>query len=379
MQEINWNLIHRCLSGEANAAEKQELDRWIESDIEHKKLYEELRELWNVQPADEIEVDFSEEWSRMERRLGISLDQKTEAGKAADVEPGSSRIYTMLNTGKSRGSSWQLFIRIAAIILIIALPATYLITQQIGDAESESLSAETEFQTIQTDKGERASMVFSDGSRVVLNAMTTVRFPRQFAGDKREIELEGEAFFDIKHREGIPFIVHSSDVSVQVLGTEFNVNSYGDRDFIEVVVREGSVAVRQNNPDMDSVEEDDQVADENRSEVVLAKGERTRVAVGQFPTPPEQVSLAPYLAWVNGMMTFEGAPLNEVVRRLNLYYDMEFEVADSSLLEKRLTASFQREQLDRVLQIITFSLDIDYEQQGDTILFKPTNNGERDE
>src|SRR5690625_1060658 len=361
-----WNIIHRYLSGEYTPDEEQRLYTWLAEDPAHQEFFNAIKKVWQVRPAYNVEADFDEDWKRFSERLGIDLEETVATTKESQRQRQNVGTYR-----RSEDHPVKQLLRVAAILLIIAIPSYYLIS---SGTESLISGTETEIamQNIQTSRGERASMEFSDGSKVMLNSMSTLRFPKAFQGSKRELYLEGEAFFQVARNEDLPFIVYANGTEVTVLGTEFNVNSYRENEAVEVVVREGTVAVNPDGLHGNSKKQQDQIkeSDQDNDGVIVTKGQRTTVKPGDRPTSPENVLLAPHLAWVNGEMIFEGTPMHKVVQRLRRAYNLHFEVADSTLLSKRLKASFKRERLDKVLEIISFSLDIRYEMRGDTVVFK---------
>ncbi|MDR8393330.1 FecR domain-containing protein [Aliifodinibius sp. S!AR15-10] len=363
------NLIRRYLSEECTPQEEQTLEKWLAEDADHREYFNAVKKVWDVAPGHDVEVDFEEEWKRISRRLGIEMDESP----TSKPQP----VFAKHGTAKtSSGNTLAYLLRVAAVVLIVAVPAFYF--SDLGNSSEETTTVEMVMKKIETARGERASMEFSDGSQITLNSMSSVRFPEQFKGATREIYLEGEAFFKVEHNEDAPFIVHSNGVAVQVLGTEFNVNGYKEDEAVEVVVRDGKVAVKQNklNEHGNRGNED---KEDRPSEVILTKGQQTLVKEGQLPTNPQNVSLSPYLAWVNGRMIFEGTPMRDVIQRLERVYDLNIEVQDSTLLSERLKASFKRETPEKVLGIISFSLGIDYELQGDTVIFKSKTKGTRNE
>lgn len=360
-------LIQRYLSGECTPEEKQMVHDWLSEDSIHQEYFNAIKKVWDVAPSYDVDVDFEEEWKRISRRLGIDLDESTK--------PKTGQIKET-NFVKPKDHPIKYLLRVAAIILLVAVPAIYFANSG-GNSETTLSETRIAMQKIETDRGERASMEFSDGSKITLNSMSTVRFPKVFKESRREIYLEGEAFFRVTHNEDAPFIVHTNGVDIRVLGTEFNVNSYNQDGTVEVVVRDGKVAVRQNksNRSKGSAKKSDDNEKKIAPEVILTKGQRTLVKIGELPSQPEKVSLLPYLAWVNGRMVFEGTPMRDVISRLKRAYDLNFEVRDSTLLSKRLKASFKRETPKKVLGIIAFSLGVDYELHEDTVIFKSKTKG----
>lgn len=357
-----WNLIHSYLLGECAPEEEQQLHDWLAESPAHQEFFNTIKKVWQVTPLYNIDVDFDEDWKRFSERLGIDLKETEHT--AEEVLQQKNRTHP-----RSKSHPIKQLLRVAAILLLIAIPVYYFITSE-SEVPLTLAETETAMQKIQTARGERASMEFSDGSKVMMNSMSTLRFPKVFEGAKRELYLEGEAFFQVAHNEEQPFVVHTNGVEVNVLGTEFNINSYQENETVEVVVRDGTVAVNSKSINDRSTGRHQLQEDSlKKGRVILNKGQRTTVIPGNRPGSPEDVSLAPHLAWVNGEMIFDGTSMQTVIQRLQRAYNMNFEVADSTLLSKHLKASFKRERLEKVLGIITFSLDIDYRIEDNTVVF----------
>ena len=372
-EDLNWNLIHRYLSGESTPDESKKMQAWIEEDPSHREFIEAVEQIWEITPEHDVKVDFEEEWDRINQRLGVESGEQGSTRKSKETG-----YYNLVDSKVSKGNRYtpaQFFVRVAAIILIIAGPVFYFInysTELSGDSAGPSKS-EIAMKKVETARGERASVEFSDETTVLLNSKSTIRFPRAFSNSQREVFLEGEAFFNVEHKENdIPFFVNTGETTVRVLGTEFNVRAYSDNDAVEVVVKQGRVAVRQDN--VKDINKDSGHSPNDRkaaSEVILTDGQRTVVEKGELPTTPQKVTLAPYLGWVEGQMVFEGATLREILQRLRKTYDFNFAVTDSTLLSKRLTASYRRESPGKISELIAFSLGINYELHDSTVIFKP--------
>lgn len=361
MQEDKFlDLLYRYFLGYCSLRERNYVERWLAEDQSHRKYFDTIKKVWEITPNYNIDVDFEKEWHQMRMRLDLDLKEPTNIDS-------SKKVITKSNSKISRNRPIKYFLKIAAVILLMVLPAYYFSGLSTTSIKRE-VSSKFSMQKIETAKGERANVEFSDGSKIMLNSMSSVRFPRVFNVDKREIYLDGEAFFRVVHNEEVPFIVHVNGVDVEDIGTEFNINGYKEDDYVEVVVRKGKVVVRQKN-ELNDKQSVDSIGDTTH-EVFLSKGQRTLVKVDELPSKAENVSLKPYLAWVNGRMFFEGTPLRDVIKRLERAYDLKFQVRDSSLLSEKLKASFKRENPEKVLGIITFSLGIDYEFQDSTVILK---------
>jgi ferric-dicitrate binding protein FerR (iron transport regulator) len=142
---------------------------------------------------------------------------------------------------KSTFSKRRMFSKVAILFLLMMLPGIIWLSKSslIKTEEATNVSFVKQF----TNRGEHKYLLLEDGTQVWLNAKSTLSYPEKFDGDKREVYLTGEAFFDVKHADKIPFYIHTGDVVTKVLGTSFNIKAYPDQQSISVAVKRGKVSV----------------------------------------------------------------------------------------------------------------------------------------
>jgi ferric-dicitrate binding protein FerR (iron transport regulator) len=173
------------------------------------------------------------------------------------------------------------------------------------------------YNTITTPRGGQYEVQLPDGSKVWLNALSSVHFPTAFAGKSREVEVSGEAYFQIAKDAGKPFSVKVNGLSVEVLGTQFNINAYSDEPEVRTTLMEGAVRVRQ-----------------GLSAVVLKPGQEARVAavsgaVGAAAIPvANNVDLNEVAAWKNGLFLFNGARIETIMRQVGRWYGVDVDYKD---------------------------------------------------
>ncbi len=183
------------------------------------------------------------------------------------------------------------------------------------------------------------TLVFEDGSKAVLNAGTTIRYPKTFGSKTREVTLNGEAFFQVVHLNNKPFIVHSGKLQTQVLGTSFNVDAYAGSARMKVTVVTGKVAVKEAftgkqymlTPNQEAVFNP---AKASFKKVLIANAENT-------------------IAWQDGKLIFEDTPLDEVASQLGLKFGVPTALSNPQLKNCRISAVFQHKQLAQILTVIT--------------------------
>jgi transmembrane sensor len=186
-----------------------------------------------------------------------------------------------------------------------------------------------------TAPGQRLTVSFSDGSRVLLGVASRLRVPRDYGVRARAVELEGEAYFVVRHDPAHPFLVRTAHGTTEDLGTEFDVRAYRDERSLQVVVAAGQVALRR--------------AGGTDAMLLLRPRDRGVIDASGTVTRVSGVSLATYLAWIRGTLRFDDAPLGGVLAQLERWYDLEIRTTDRSLERERLTMSFTAASPDEAL------------------------------
>lgn len=186
--------------------------------------------------------------------------------------------------------------------------------------KADSTSGKLLFNTLTVPKGKKSQISLPDGTNVWVNAASTITYPVAFTGTTREIKLEGEAYFDVKSDANKPFIVHSRNTEVEVLGTAFNLNAYAIT--VRTTLEKGKVKVKMNN----------QIAT-----VILTPGEQSVAdgSSGQLKKMPVYTRL--YTGWKDGELYLEDLTLLQITEQLSRAFDYDFEFADAALKELRFT------------------------------------------
>jgi len=163
------------------------------------------------------------------------------------------------------------------------------------------------YNTMTTPKGRQFSLVLPDGTKAWLNAGSSLRYPTAFVGKERKVEVTGEVYFEVAKNERMPFKVKVNErMEVVVLGTHFNINSYSNEASINTTLLEGSV----------------QISNETQNQI-LKPGQQANVNSDQKINIVNNVNLKKIMAWKNGVFDFDDASLQEVMRQLERWYDIE--------------------------------------------------------
>ncbi|MDR3141443.1 MAG: FecR domain-containing protein [Tannerellaceae bacterium] len=185
--------------------------------------------------------------------------------------------------------------------------------------------------------GQRVSLTLSDGTTVWLNARTRLTYPTAFVGNQRRVSIEGEAFFEVAKDKDKPFIVSANGSEIKVLGTTFNVYSYSDEPVSRISLLEGSVQVRcKTSPDIE-------VTLRPQEEAIF---QNQTMTIGKIPNND-------YFLWREGIYSFENETLSNILKKLELYYDIKIEVKDPAILKWKYTVKFrQRDGIDEILRAL---------------------------
>lgn len=201
--------------------------------------------------------------------------------------------------------------------------------QQVGIAQN------TLYNTVSTPKGGQYQLTLADGSKVWLNAASSIRFPTSFNGKERIVEITGEAYFEVAHNAAKPFIVSVNDMQVEVLGTHFNINSYADEGSMKTTLLEGKVRVTQNG-----------------NIAVLKPGQQAEVNGKSSLSIHDGIDVDEVLAWKNGLFHFNNASLQQVMRQIVRWYNVDV-VYQGNIPDRKFGGEISRNSnLSQVLKIL---------------------------
>ena len=210
-----------------------------------------------------------------------------------------------------------------------------------------------EYNKLTTPIGGEYSLVLSDGTKVFLNADSELKYPVEFSDGKRIVDLKGEAYFEV-HKDSLrPFVVRMNGAEVTVLGTSFNVNTYGDDGQIYTTLVNGSVRVS-------SVK--------NGQAEVLKPGMQSVMDVQSGQLTVREVDVEPYVAWREGRFVFRTMTLDLIMRQLQRWYDFEVFYQNPELKDYEFRGVIKRDMdLDKVLSVIKVTTNVDFEVKGKVI------------
>ena len=205
-------------------------------------------------------------------------------------------------------------------------------------------------QTITVPAGQRVNLDLPDGSNVWLNAGTTMQYPVSFMTDKREVILDGEAYFEVAHNEKSPFVVHTSTLDVEVLGTKFNVEAYSARKIFETSLMEGRVKVK--------------LPHDEKNSVILAPNQKTTLIDGRLVV--SKIDDYNVYRWKEGLYCFRNKPFADIIKDLEKYYDLKIQMDKKEIAKVALTGKFRiSDGLDYALRVLQNDVAFIYQRNRD--------------
>ena len=292
---MDKKLLQKYVEGSITAEEVETVVDWLDADEKHVKEFMTLHKLYDIS----------------------ILNQSTQGRKKEKVARTVFRRIVIE------------LLKVAAIALIL-FSGNFLLQK---DDQMESLPS---FQTLYVPAGQRAELILPDSTKVWLNANSKLVYPSSFKEGIRQVELDGEAYFDVRHNGDNPFVVRTKSMNVTVLGTEFNVSAYSGIEEFNIALLRGSVEL--NSPDLSR-------------KYRMTAGEQVLYRDGKYVS--DQIGSMDYFKWKEGLLSFNNQPIHVIIEKLRLYYDIRIEVADLPFLKERYSGKFRvKDGIEQVLKVL---------------------------
>ena len=301
--------LYRFFAGEASENEKSRIKAWLEEDeAHHQQLLDERACFDAMLLADDKALEQRRPASYLLRRIGI------------------------------QAARW-------AAVLVLAFAASYWLLEH----RQEAVPREA-VNVVSVPLGQRTELMLADGTKVYLNAGSTLSYPSAFGQDGRQVELDGEAYFEVTRDEGKPFVVHTQMCDVEVLGTKFNVEAYSEQNAFSAALMEGRVKVGNNYRTSDVV--------------YLAPNERVKLKGGELDV--ERIDDYDVYRWREGLICFTDENFVNLMKRIEKYYGVKLVVENRELSKHSFSGKFRiSDGVDNLLRVLRRDVRFNYERSAD--------------
>lgn len=359
---IDWDIILRKIKGRISDSEEEILQNWLKADPEHQRYYHEAIIFYTKDVSDfdldsvpSTTIDFLKKLNRKSRRvrfhrtmqctaaillpafivLSIWFFAKNQTQKpelsagnpVAGLAPIGNKARLITSTGQS------VVLETENSTIIDDASGAKISYDSLGilkyQKESSMKSGQEVYNTLITPRGGEYKLELADGTKVWLNCDSELKYPVAFFGKTRKVVLTGEAFFEVA-KNGKPFIVETADMTLEVLGTRFNVSAYQNEMTVQTTLVNGSLRVGTKS------------AGNTAQSVVLVPGKQASFDKGKGTLESREVDVNLYTSWIDGYFRFEAQPLETIMRNIARWYNIEINFESQELKEKKLTGKIYR-------------------------------------
>tara|TARA_R110002050_G_scaffold289068_1_gene441478 strand:- start:44701 stop:45876 length:1176 start_codon:yes stop_codon:yes gene_type:complete len=379
---VDKEKIIKYIRGTSTPAENNAVKAWIASSVENEKRFHWIK-------AEYIASTFDETTKRIDLEKGI-FQYKENIRQHIENRRKKVKITTLKYAAMSAvvfglgcvlylvkgGLGSQVEITDNAIKLELESGNTQVIKEDgsilVLDSEGREIGAQKgqslvysnkvvkevlEYNTLRVPYGKRFNLLLSDGTRIILNAGTSLKYPIQFIkGSKREVFLCGEAFFEVAKDSSHPFVVNTKGLDVNVLGTRFNVSAYPEDSKTSTVLAEGSVRVHLRGRKEGA-----------EKPILLTPAHMAAWEKSQNKIKVDPVDVNEHIAWVSGRLVFKSKPFSEILKVLERHYNVSIINNYTFLNDQKFLAKFDSETIEEVLRSFQTSEDFSFEINGNKI------------
>jgi transmembrane sensor len=368
-----WHLAGKKLAGEASADELTELEGLLRSDPDMHYSLQNINDIWQLPARDGQEVDgvFNRHLSRM-KAAGITDWKEEEEQQTQPLQVDNP--FRQLPSRSYHTIAWVSVIAcfVLATVFFLYYPSN---STKLAEVSAGGNHAATKNE-ISTRNGSKTKISLPDGSIVWLNSGSNLVYPKEFGNSTREVELTGEAFFDVVKNPDHPFVIHTRHLDIRVIGTAFNVKSYpGDQRTITSLVR-GKVEVFIHNrpnekfvlkPNEKLVVLNEETAEPANEETTT--GNQPIVSVSKL-THSTVDNIVVETAWVQNKLVFDNESFTEVAAKMKRWYNVEFEFAAAGTQGLRFTGVFENETIQQALDAMMITAEFNYRLQGNRVIIQ---------
>ncbi len=357
-QEMDEILI-KYISLSATDEERDYVLNWIKESNENLKYYERFRKFYQISKLTQIPSGYNktEGWNRVKAgyykaRFLMSAEEKQEMLRKV--------------------------IRRIAIPAAAAVFIAFFAGIWTSDYRKDSQLSGTIYNEISVPMGAKSQLTLSDGSKIWLNAGSKFRYPSIFSGETREVFLEGEAYFDVKHIDDKLFVVRTSGISIKVYGTQFNVKSYPEENKVTTTLVNGSVAIE--TPDktksiiyLKPKETATYYLKESKIKPIEGNSKKNNKEVQTVPAKEivviPKIDPVPVVSWKDSKWVIVSEELGDLAVKLERRYNAKISFDKEQLKKYKFSGTLTTETFEQVLKVIQLSAPINFSIQNNNVIF----------
>ena len=368
-EERIWLLISLKLSGEASEDELLELETILREQPSLRLKYSLMEQGWRSRPASGSAREAA--LNRHMQRLSQHLNEAVLRYEHPQ-EPIQEEAPT-----RSSSPVWRMLAWTSAVAATLVM-AWFFVAEPLLQRQPKAATAQN---TISTKRGSKSKVQLPDGTQVWLNADSKITYNENFLGREREVNLTGEAYFDVVRDEERPFVIHTSVIDIRVLGTSFNVRSYADEPNTETSLVHGSVEVTiRNHPEKKfTLKPNDKLIINNlqaqpANETAGSEKTTSREIVltwGKINYASKQDTVATEAMWTRNKLAFDKETLADIALRLERWYDITVNVSDERLRETEFSMIIEDESLQQVMEALRTAGKFHYTIDRKTVEIRP--------
>ena len=336
--KISYSTLKKYLDGVASNEESLLINKLLSDSESNKESETHLRNIWkDYQPGEDVSaIKLELLLDRIHHRINLGRKEKVISFKERN------RAY------KSIHSVLKYSARIAAILTI---PLLVYLSYELYQKRDFMAQTEAIINEITCPLGVRSHFNLPDGTSVTLNNGSSLKYPSRFSKENRTVSLVGEAYFDVKHNQETPFIIETEGLDVKVLGTKLNIYSYPGEEYQEITLESGEIEL---------------LCTVKKKQISVRKMKPGQHAVYEYTKHKLDVKfddVKKYTSWKDGRLVLRNDPASVFLKRIGRWYNVQFNILDERVIDFTCWATFEEENLDQLLKLLSLTGPIKFEKK----------------
>lgn len=357
-------LITRYLSKEASKEEQEELFELLEKDPGQQYFFELLNNFWSATKSSAVKHDEDD------AHFNHILAMADETENSALVNYPESAPDKVFRIGRRKIYTWSVAAAVLAAVVIIGYNYYGVSRKTNNTAIAQFTPHKNE---VKAKSGAKSRLTLPDGTKVWLNAESRITYTNNFNKKTREVDLEGEAFFDVVKNPNSPFIVHTTGIDIKVLGTAFNVKSYPHESTIEATLVRGSIEVVKTDEPMGP-----KVILQPHEKLVFTKGIDSLQKIRPGKASQQEIMITAVAAnapdsvmketsWVYNKLYFDGDSFAELAVKMERWFNVSITFKNEKVAAYRFKGVFKTETIQQALKALQLTADFKYNIEGNEV------------